>query len=131
MGKKFGSLGLILLTIALSGCIGFEQPANATQNQTIVAPTPTPEFAVREPSTVYVNIRGSAFEPLELKVVNGTIVKWENFDSGKHAIYVNNFSSQPFDKRESWSYRFNETGTFEYNCSIHPWTTHGRIIVVE
>jgi len=98
MGKNFLSLVLILLTIALSGCIGFEQPANETQNQTTVTPTPKPEFAVREPSTVYVNIRGSAFEPLELKVVAGTTVKWENFDSGKHAIYVNNFSSQPFDK---------------------------------
>ncbi len=129
MGKRFRSQVLILLTIALSGCIGFEQPANETQNQTIATPTPKPEFAIHEPSTVYVNIRGSAFEPLELKVVAGTTVKWENFDSGKHAIYVNNLSSRPFDKRESWSYRFNETGTFEYNCSIHPWTTHGRIVV--
>ena len=135
MGKKSCSLVLILLTIALSGCIELQFPTNETSNQTknITSipsiPTTTPEFAVREPSTVYVNIRGSAFEPLELKVVAGTTVKWENFDSGKHAIYVNNFSSQPFDKRESWYYRFNETGTFEFNCSIHPWMTHGRIVV--
>ncbi len=132
MGNKSCSLLLILLTIALSGCIGFEQPTNATQNQTIATsttPTPTPESPVHEHSTVYVNIRGSAFEPLEVKVVAGTIVKWENFDHSKHAIYINNFSSQPFDRRESWSYRFNETGTFEYNCSIHPWMTHGRIVV--
>ena len=130
MGKKSSSLLLILLTIAMSGCIGFEQPTNATsQNQTTVAPTTTPEFPIHEPSTVYVKIRGSAFDPLELKVVTGTTVKWENFDNSKHSINVNNVSSQPFDKRESWSYRFNETGTFEYNCSIHPWMTHGRIIV--
>jgi plastocyanin len=131
MGDKSCSLVLILLTIALSGCIGFEQPINATPNQTTaVIPTPlTPEFPLREPSTVYVNIRGSAFDPLELRVVNGTIVKWENFDNSKHAINVNNVSSPPFDKRESWSYRFNVTGTFEYNCSIHPWMKHGRIVV--
>ncbi|GFO96665.1 copper binding protein [groundwater metagenome] len=130
MWNKSCSLVLILLSIALSGClIGFEQPTNATPNQTTVTPTSTPEFAVREPSTVYVNIRGSAFDPLELKVVNGTTVKWENFDNSKYAINVNNVSSPPFDKRESWSYRFNETGTFEYNCSIHPWMTHGRIVV--
>ncbi len=132
MGKKLHLLVLILLTIALSGCIGFEQPKNATQNQTIatlITPTPTPEFPGREPSTVYVNIRGSAFDPLELRVVNGTIMKWENFDNAKHAINVNNVSSPPFDKRESWSYRFNETGIFEYNCSVHPWMKHGRIVV--
>ncbi len=129
MGKKLHLLALILLSIALSGCIGFEQPTNATQNQTTVTPPPTPEFDIREPSTVYVNIRGSAFEPLELKVVAGTTVKWENFDHSRHAINVNNFSSQPFDRRESWSYRFNETGIFEYNCSIHPWMAHGHIVV--
>ncbi len=129
MGRKLSLLVLILLSIALSGCIGFEQPTNATQNQTTVAPTPTPEFPVHEPSTVFVKIRGSAFEPLELKIVTGTTVKWENFDDGRHAINVNNVSSQPFGKRESWSYSFNKTGTFEYNCSIHPWMKHGRIVV--
>ncbi len=129
MGNKSCFLVLILLTIALSGCIGFEQPTNTTQNQTTVAPTPTPEFPIHENFTVYVKIRGSAFDPLELKIVTGTTVKWENFDDGRHAIYVNNVSSPPFVKRESWSYRFNETGIFEYNCSIHPWMTHGRIVV--
>ena len=131
MVKKSCSLVLILLSIALSGClIGFEQPTNVTtQNKTTITPTPTPEFPIHEPSTVYVKIRGSAFDPLELKVVAGTTVKWENFDDSKHGINVNNVSSQPFDKRGSWSYRFNETGTFEYNCSIHPWMTHGRIVV--
>ncbi|MDW7725657.1 MAG: hypothetical protein SCH70_00860 [Candidatus Methanoperedens sp.] len=116
-----------MLSIALSGClIGFEQPTNATQNQTTV--TPTPESQVHD-YTVYVNIRGSAFDPPELRVVNGTTVKWENFDNSKHAINVNNVSSPAFDRRESWSYRFNETGTFEYSCTIHPWMTHGRIAV--
>lgn len=130
MGKKSISLLIILLTIALSGCIGFEQPKNETLNQTPTAVvTPTPAFAVREPSTVYVNIRGSVFDPIELKVVNGTTVKWENFDDARYAIIVNNVSSPTFNKRENWSYRFNETGTFEYNCSVHPWMKHGRIIV--
>lgn len=132
MGKKSCSLVLILLTIALSGCIELQFPTNETSNQTTnitPIPTLTPEFDVREPSSVYVNIRGSAFDPIELKVVKGTIVKWENFDSSKHAIIVNNVSSPAFDNRGSWSYRFNETGTFEYNCSVHPWMKHGRIVV--
>lgn len=131
MPRKY-LLFLILLTVALSGCIELQFPTNQTSNQTTnitSIPTTTPEFAVREPSTVYVNIRGSAFDPLELKVVNGTIVKWENFDSSKHAIIVNNVSSLTFENRGSWSYMFNETGTFEYNCSVHPWMKHGRVVV--
>ena len=133
MGIKSCSLVLILLTIVLSGCIELQFPTNQTSNQTTnitsIPSIPTPEFAVREPSTVYVNIKGSAFDPIELRVVHGTTVKWENFDNSMHAINVNNVSSPPFDKREFWSYRFNETGIFEYICSIHSWMKHGRIVV--
>lgn len=129
--RLYYSLVLFLLTITISGCIGLEYPANNTTNQTppVAVLTPTPEFAVREPSTVYVKIRGSAFDPLELNVVNGTTVTWMNEDSGQHVIRVDNVSSPLLNKRESWSYKFNERGTFEYSCSVHSWMKHGRIFV--
>jgi plastocyanin len=128
MGKKFFSLVLILLTIALSGCtLKFDEPANNTSLTPIPTVTPTPYLP--EQRTVYVEIFGSAFNPPELKVVNGTIVQWINKDSSPHAIYINNISSPVLNKRDKWNYTFIQPGTFEYNCTMQTWMKHGRIIV--
>lgn len=127
---KLVALLILLLIVALSGCIE-EKPglvANTTMNQT-PQPTVTPMFTVPEPSTVYVEIMGSAFNPTVLTITNGTTVRWRNMDSAPHAINGKDFSSPPLNKREMWNYTFNRNGTFEYNCSIHPASAKGRIIV--
>lgn len=129
MVKPFALL-MLLLIVALSGCTE-EKPepvVNTTVNQT-PQPTVTPMFTVPEPSTVYVEIKGSVFNPALLTITNGTTVRWTNLDSAPHAIKGKNFSSPPLNKKEMWNYTFNKNGTFEYNCSIHPASAKGRIIV--
>ncbi len=129
MVKPFALL-MLLLIVVLSGCAEKkpEPVVNITVNQT-PQPTVTPMFTVPEPSTVYVEIRGSAFNPAVLTITNGTTVRWTNMDSAPHAIKGRNFSSPPLNKRETWNYTFNKNGTFEYNCSIHPASAKGRITV--
>lgn len=137
---KLYQLLLILLTLAISGCVIKGDPslnttsdqvqaqAQATTTATIIA-TSTPVIFGHENSTVYVEIKGSEFKPSELRIINGTTVKWKNMDDAFHAINGTNFSSPVLDKRETWAYTFNKIGTFEYNCPIHLWMKHGRIIV--
>ncbi len=121
-------LCLIVLIVALSGCTDKKPEVNATVNQTLT-PTPTPQFPVPEPSTVYVEIKGSAFILPNMTIINGTTVRWTNWDSAQHIVNGPGFRSPVLNKRDNWSYTFNNTGTFEYNCSIHPLMAHGRIIV--
>jgi len=121
---------ILLLAVVLSGCTD-EKPdplMNTTVNQT-PQPTITPAFTVPEPSTVYIEIWGSEFNPPVLTVTNGTTVRWTNMDSASHTINGRNFSSPPLNKRDSWDYTFNKSGIFEYNCSIHPVSAKGRITV--
>lgn len=127
--KKFKLLVLILLSIALSGCTKFDDPANNTSMNQTPIPTGTPIPFLTEPRTVYVEIFGSAFNPLELNIVNGTTVQWINKDSSQHIIYINNISSPALNKRDRWNYTFDRQGTFEYNCTVQQWIPHGRIIV--
>ncbi len=129
MIKPFAML-MLLSIVALSGCTEekLEPVVNTTVNQT-PQPTVTPMFTVPEPSTVYVEIRGSAFNPAVLIITNGTTVRWTNLDSAPHAIKGKNFSSPTLNKKETWNYTFNRNGTFEYYCSIHPASAKGRIIV--
>ncbi|HEY9204407.1 MAG TPA: hypothetical protein VIO58_00670 [Candidatus Methanoperedens sp.] len=121
---------LVVLIVAVSGCS--ENPdniSNETVKQTTVKPTSTPVFSVPEPSTVYVEIIGSRFDPPELRVINGTTVRWKNSDSAVYMITVDNFSSPNLSKRDTWNYTFTRAGIFEYNCSLHPSMPGGRIIV--
>ncbi len=122
----------LIIVAALAGCIDNKEPVvNKTVNLT-PAPTQTPPhviFPVREPTTVDVEIFASAFNPLNLNVVNGTTVRWTNKDSAPYVITGKGFNSPELNKRDNWSYTFNETGTFEYNCSIHSSMPHGTIIV--
>lgn len=120
----------LIIVAALAGCIGNEeQDVNNTVTQVPTPPPPDVVFPVREPTTVDVEIFASAFNPPTLNVVNGTTVRWTNKDSAAYVITGKGFKSPELNKRDTWNYTFNETGTFEYNCSIHSSMPHGTIIV--
>lgn len=120
----------LIIVAALAGCIGNEeQEVNNTVTQVPTPPPPDVVFPVREPTTVDVEIFASAFKPSSLNVVNGTTVRWTNKDSAAYVITGKGFKSPELNKRGTWNYTFNETGTFEYNCSIHSFMPHGTIIV--
>jgi plastocyanin len=149
MSKPYPLL-LIILTIAFSGCVIKADPDNSTvspdvtvpdtiigqprANVTatpIIIPTATPTLMVieHENSTVYVEIKGSEFKPSELRIIKSTIVSWKNMDDAQYIINGTSFVSPPLNRRDTWSHTFNTTGTFEYNCPLHPWMQHGHIIV--
>lgn len=74
------------------------------------------------------------FNPSSLTVSVGTTVTWVNKERGVyaeiHTITSDNnlFDSGDIKKRKSFSYTFNQTGTFNYHCEHHSGMT-GRILV--
>jgi plastocyanin len=121
----------LIFAALLAGCIGNEEQEvnNTVASTPPTTPPPHVVFPVREPTTVDVVIFASAFNPPTFNIVNGTTVRWTNKDSATYVITGKGFKSPELNKRDTWSYMFNETGTFEYNCSIHPSMPHGTIIV--
>jgi glucose/arabinose dehydrogenase/plastocyanin len=69
-----------------------------------------------------------AFSPAQLTVPVGTTVVWQNEDNLAHTVTAGRhtgpeperFDSGLFDPGESFSYTFDEAGTFDYYCTIHP-----------
>lgn len=67
--------------------------------------------------------------PLNLEVVPGTTVEWVNDDSVPHTIQSQNsqgdiiglFNSAPLLIGDSFEYTFDESGVYNYFCSLHPW----------
>jgi len=75
-------------------------------------------------ATDKVDIANMAFSPADITVKKGTSVTWTNQDSIQHTVTENDGksgpSSSPLDQGKSYSFTFNDTGTFNYHCSIHP-----------
>jgi plastocyanin len=71
------------------------------------------------------------FSPSNFTVKVGTTVTWVNHDGTTHT--VTSKGSSLFDSGNlltggSFSYKFTQTGTYRYYCTIHPWMT-GTIVV--
>lgn len=85
-----------------------------------------PANSTSEPNAV--NIQNFSFIPSTLTIKKGTTVTWTNNDSALHQIKSVTFNSSQLSKGQSFSFTFNETGTFDYSCAIHP-SMLGKIIV--
>jgi plastocyanin len=67
--------------------------------------------------------------PLNLEVTTGTAVKWVNDDSVPHTIQsqdsqgniIGLFNSAPLMTGDGFEYTFEESGVYNYFCSLHPW----------
>lgn len=78
--------------------------------------------------TQTVNIQNFAFNPQTLTVSAGTTVVWMNNDTTTHKIKSNTFNSNNLNPGDSFQFKFDTPGTYNYSCAIHPFMT-GKIIV--
>lgn len=87
---------------------------------------------------VTVDIKDSAFTPQKLKVKKGTKVTWTNQDTVRHNVIAPDENSQSglptenplLGKGESYSFTFENSGTYDYRCAPHSFMT-GTVEVVE
>lgn len=87
------------------------------------------------------------YDPPILTITQGDTVTWTNDDREGHTVTSGDgsgrfewmsskklgapdglFDSERFMPEESWSYTFEDTGTFNYFCVIHPWM-EGIVVV--
>jgi plastocyanin len=130
--RKLMLAGALLMALSLifvlTGC-STTTPAATPTPTPIASPTSAPTTT---PTTAHANvaISGFAFVPQTLTVSVGTTVTWANNDSSSHTITSNDnlFESGTIAKGATFSHTFEQKGTFNYRCSIHPSMT-GKVIV--
>ena len=74
--------------------------------------------------------------PYQVNIETGSTVSWVNDDSAAHTVTSGTvnagltgiFDSGIFMSGTSFEFTFDETGTFDYFCMVHPWMT-GQVIV--
>lgn len=83
-----------------------------------------------ENKPVKISIINFQFTPAEVTIAPGESVTWVNDDGAPHGLEYNDGSSgnDLLLPGESYNRRFDQPGTYDYNCSVHPYMT-GRVIV--
>lgn len=71
-----------------------------------------------------VSIANMAFSPVAITVKKGTTVTWTNNDTVTHTVTESDGKTGPnsgdLAPGKTYTFTFNETGTFAYKCTIHP-----------
>ena len=121
-------LSAFCLGLMLAGCTQpGAQPTPATnqnnQNQNTNQGQPVTNGEEAE-----IVIQNFAFNPSVLTIAKGTTVIWTNQDSDPHVITSNTFNSGNLNRGDSFEFKFDTEGSFDYFCGIHPEMT-GKIIV--
>lgn len=124
--KKIIWLGMVLIAIlAASGCSLYGNNQTSAPRAT---PVTTPPATAINNNSDAINIENFAFNPSVITIKKDSTITWTNNDTVPHAIKSADFNSETLTKGQSFSFTFNQTGTFNYICSIHPAMT-GQIIV--
>jgi len=79
--------------------------------------------AVNHGQSVLVEIKKYAYDPNSITVPVGTHVVWRNFDSVPHTTTSTSgiFDSGVMEQGKNFSYAFQDPGTYDYYCMIHPY----------
>lgn len=117
--KKVSMILVVLIAVFLViGCAGYQQSDNEAEEN---------GEAVETTNVIMEDIQ---FKPATIQVSVGDTVTWTNEDSATHTVTGQDFDSGNMDQGENFTYTFDETGTYDYECTIHPSMT-GTVIVGE
>jgi len=115
-----------------------EEPATETPIEETPAAEETPAETPSELVTVEMatgtasnqNCADECFVPSTAHVTVGGTVTWKNMDTAAHTAteMESKFDSSIVGAGAEYSHKFDEAGTFEYMCIVHPWMK-GTVIV--
>ncbi|RPI50071.1 MAG: hypothetical protein EHM49_09025 [Deltaproteobacteria bacterium] len=117
------SLLLIVLLVPGFGISCQSQEATPPATSLGLPQEPTPGTQPTTPAIIEVVIEGYIFKPAEINVPVGSIVTWYNRDAVIHTVTARDrtFDSGILPRGDTFSYTFEEKGTFEYYCVPHPY----------
>lgn len=75
-----------------------------------------------------VEIRDFTYIPDTLTVKIGQTVRWTNYDTAIHNVVGSGLESDTLQQGDTFTFTFEEEGTYDYICTFHPWM-EGTVIV--
>ena len=101
----------IIAVLALAAC-------SSGGGQTVAAATDTVDMP-----------RSYRFEPSAITVAPGSTVTWTNSDNFTHTVRIEGEVVGEAEPGQTITHTFDDTGTFAYDCSLHPQDMRGTVTV--
>jgi len=114
-------LSLFLILIITSGCVKSSSPS--TLDQPVLMDDMLMDLEPAEEADWKLQIKNFKFQPLVTTVRKGETVEWTNLDQAQHTITSDEgteLDSPLLSQNETFRHVFDETGTYEYHCTPHP-----------
>lgn len=129
MDKKLLFLGIGAVVII--GLVAYllvinNRQITAPSEKTFISERPSEESVSSsvQKGTAEVLIEDFSFKPAELKIKTGTTVNWTNNDDVAHDVDSDTedglLQSELLERGESYSFKFDKAGTYNYHCHPHP-----------
>jgi plastocyanin len=129
---------LLVLVVLSCGCVEDLSLSDMTTSSAAVSTTRATTFSSTSPTTtstlapvvaLMVRIRDFGVHPQVATIDRGKGVSWLNDDHVTHNVAFSSFSSGSIGPGELYTHVFNETGSYDYYCSIHKRYEQGTVIV--
>ena len=126
--KKLLVLLIACLALTLAACGDDDDDDGGGGSAATTTTEQTDTGAAQKPSggeTASVDIPEIAFDPADITVKAGTTVTWTNSDDIPHTVTKESgpgaeFDSGDLDPDATFEQTFDEPGTVDYVCTIHP-----------
>lgn len=123
-------LAILVVGLAMIALPGIAAPSPDATPDAGASPAASPGASPAAAMEAQVTIKDLAFLPQVLEIPAGTTVTWTNEDAPQHTVFSQDktFTSDILEQGDTFSYTFDEPGTYDYICSLHPNMT-GQIVV--
>lgn len=117
-------------TLLLVVVIAFAVACGDDDNDTAEEPAAD---GVTADGSVEVDMKEISFAPEEVTVKVDTTVRWVNSDPVAHTVTDDQglFDSGVLDSDDVFEHMYDQPGTYEYTCTLHPTTMKGTVVVEE
>ena len=135
MKKKGIAIGVTVVMVLVGAALAFQpddsqlvtQKSEVLLEPDVVMPNKSSRPGCEETDTCYI--------PSVITIKQGEKVVWSNDDVAFHSITsglydspTDLFDSGHLDPQQQFTVRFDEKGTFDYFCTLHPWMA-GQVVV--
>ena len=118
MSRRLLASLLLVASLGLAACSDSDEPT----------PGAVGDGDTGAPADATVDLKPTTFEPDEVTVKVGETVAWKWGGGVQHDVEGDGFKSKIQSKGE-FRHTFDEAGTFEYTCNVHPTTMKGTVTV--
>jgi plastocyanin len=120
------------LSLTIAACDGAAGRADSGDDAAVRGSQEEGDNAATDAGPKRISINNFKYEPATLTVPVGTKVVWTNRDDMPHTVTSTGepktLDSTALDTDEEFSFVFDNAGTFDYFCTVHPKMT-GQVIV--